>query len=302
MPLWPPMGGKLFAFGGVVRYTDSRRLLQAGSGPGAGYQRAFFLIPGGERGVLPCAERQGPRGRHGSFAFRAIYVTPPTPRAGGRSTREATTAWAKWSDVDRHIRFSPRGSLQPRGVERERRERLNWICPITLAVSMVILFSPGTSLAADVYEWRDGEGSAHFTDDLSQVPSFYRENARKLSLPEHNAPRPVGEGDEVGTQEEREEDLAPPPAVDAYTECETELQGEKDRLQKQLAEDQARLEDVNRGLHLEARTRFRGELERERSALRQRIADAERTQTEVFPQREWQCRRKRVGLPAPSSP
>ena len=162
-----------------------------------------------------------------------------------------------------------------------------------------VLFITIPASSAEVYQWKDGAGIVHFTDDLSRVPPPYREKVRELSLPEAQttAPEPQLEQPPAPEQEEEAETL--PQAVDPYTECMQQLQKEKDRLSEQLASDQARLKEVNAAVHQTTRARIENELERERADLRARISAAERAQQEVIPQKEWECQRKRVELPAP---
>jgi hypothetical protein len=171
---------------------------------------------------------------------------------------------------------------------------------VLAAVSLTFLWSSGFLKAETMYEWKDAEGNVHFTDDVGQVPPAFRDKVKELSLPEASppgagvqAPPPPVPLDETPAE-------SPAPAEDAYTECQHELQKEKDRLSQQLADDQARLAEVNRSMHLTATTRFLSELRTERAALRDRIAEAQRIQQEVFPQKEWECQRKRVLLPQPS--
>lgn len=47
---------------------------------------------------------------------------------------------------------------------------------IALVVALLALLQAGAA-SAEIYRWTDAEGNLHFTEDLSQVPSQYREQA-----------------------------------------------------------------------------------------------------------------------------
>jgi len=178
-----------------------------------------------------------------------------------------------------------------------------WTRAVAVSAFLAVCFSPWPSFSAEVYEWRDDHGNVHFTDDFNQVPLPRREAARRLSMPEERSVAPVQEEGERPSapppSEGEDEGFSPPFTLDPHSECVSELRKEKDRLSKQLLEDQNKLDQVTRQLHLTPVTRARSVLERERAALRRSIAEAQRIREEVFPQKEWECRRKRVELPLP---
>jgi len=51
--------------------------------------------------------------------------------------------------------------------------------------SIILLFGimaiSGAAQAAD-YEWTDGQGGLHFTDDLDKIPAKYRKNSREINV------------------------------------------------------------------------------------------------------------------------
>ncbi len=64
-----------------------------------------------------------------------------------------------------------------------------------------------------LYQWIDGKGNAHITDDLNKVPSKYRAKAKRLESTDGAdetqavAPEPEDEETERADREEREENL-----------------------------------------------------------------------------------------------
>ena len=46
---------------------------------------------------------------------------------------------------------------------------------VWIAILILLLVLPSVSHAADIYKWVDKDGTANFTDDLSKVPSEYRD-------------------------------------------------------------------------------------------------------------------------------
>jgi len=70
-----------------------------------------------------------------------------------------------------------------------------------VAVASILLFLLLLPVAAraDIYQWEDNQGTMHFTDDVSTIPSQYRKNASPLVhegpsviSPEKSSPAPAG--------------------------------------------------------------------------------------------------------------
>ena len=55
---------------------------------------------------------------------------------------------------------------------------------LPLIVLSVLLLPTPVTWAADMYRWTDGQGTIHFTDDLSKIPAQYLDRARKINAPE----------------------------------------------------------------------------------------------------------------------
>lgn len=151
-------------------------------------------------------------------------------------------------------------------------------CRVKMAsvmVSLVLLAGP--LFAAQVYQWTDAEGTTHFTDDLSQVPSSQRDRTEVLTLPEGPPPSPSGA--------EEEEQAGELPAQDSRTEleemlvdplaaCQGSVRGEAMKLKKQMDGDTKRLAEINRQMHRTPFAREKNDLQRERVELKQRIEEA----------------------------
>ncbi len=143
--------------------------------------------------------------------------------------------------------------------------------------AVLLLFLACPLLAGQVYQWTDAEGTTHFTDDLTQVPSSKRDSAEVLTLPEGPPPRP--------SSPEEEKDAEETPALDSRTEleemlvdpiaaCQGAVRGEAMKLKKQMDADAKRLEELNREIHRTAISREKNELQRERVALKKRLEEA----------------------------
>ncbi len=48
------------------------------------------------------------------------------------------------------------------------------------AVAGFLLLSPAAPSRADIYRWEDGQGTVHFTDDVTTIPSRYRKGSTLL--------------------------------------------------------------------------------------------------------------------------
>ena len=105
---------------------------------------------------------------------------------------------------------------------------------LTLAVlgasvaCLLLLLSPAVS-RADIYQWKDNQGTIHFTDDETTIPAKYRKNSNRLIReapsvisPEKASPSPgmkqaplpgsarggLSAEEEVAQEDAREEELA----------------------------------------------------------------------------------------------
>jgi hypothetical protein len=48
------------------------------------------------------------------------------------------------------------------------------------AVACIFLFLSPASSRADIYQWKDNQGTVHFTDDETTIPAKYRKNSSRL--------------------------------------------------------------------------------------------------------------------------
>jgi len=59
--------------------------------------------------------------------------------------------------------------------------RLRWpLAVLGGAVVCILLLSPAVPSRADIYQWEDGQGTVHFTDDVTTIPSRYRKSSTLL--------------------------------------------------------------------------------------------------------------------------
>ena len=158
---------------------------------------------------------------------------------------------------------------------------------IALFVMALVTFAfPGTLLGT-IYSWQDEQGNTHFTDDLTRVPPSQRERVMVEHLPE----QPVNVTP------------APPPAVppsdtpdndtfepkDGYEECQKRVTEEKEKLTTQLEQDEDRLVELNRVIHRATTSRQKNAYQRERVAVKERIAKVQEALLETIPPMEHEC-------------
>ncbi len=138
---------------------------------------------------------------------------------------------------------------------------------------------------ATIYRWQDAQGNTHFTDDLTRVPPSQRERATVENLPEQPAnvtPAPSPPPPATPTQD-------PSEPVDNYKECQKKVTEEKERWTNQLEEDQDRLVELNRVIHRATTSRKRNQWQRERVAVKDRIAKSQQMLLETLPPMEHEC-------------
>ncbi len=118
-----------------------------------------------------------------------------------------------------------------------------------LAVLMfaLVFLATGSSFSQSTYHWTDEKGTVHFTDDLSKIPSQYRNQIKIIKAPE----TPPTKTDSPPKPEKSDE------RVRKYLEEYDRKVAEKRELEKRAAELEEELE------YSEARLREIDELERE---------------------------------------
>jgi hypothetical protein len=149
-------------------------------------------------------------------------------------------------------------------------------------VAVTVTF-PGTAQAT-VYQWQDKEGNVHFTDDLTTVPRSYREKVEVKDLPE-----PSVSVTPVSVELQDAQTKTPPEPDDPYVECQERVEKEKERWTRQLEQDQDRLVELNRMIHRSTASRRKNAYQRERVAVKDRIAKAEQYLRETLPPMESDC-------------
>ena len=171
---------------------------------------------------------------------------------------------------------------------------------VGLAFLGLLVFFPFQAQAV-TYQWTDEQGNIHFTDDLTNVPPSFREYVETVPLPEYEhppSPAPAATTPPAYPLPEKEDEpfsLEPgrSPLLGPAAKCREELYKEKKRLKKQLASDQARLEELKKLIHRTARSRLKNRYQRERVQVKERILQAQKVMDEGWPQRERECEGKK---------
>jgi hypothetical protein len=79
------------------------------------------------------------------------------------------------------------------------------------------------------------------------------------------------------------------PPVSAYRECLKKVQEEKERLTRQLEEDEDRLVELNRVIRRSTTSRKKNTYQRERVAVKERIEKVEQALRDKLPPMEREC-------------
>ena len=104
------------------------------------------------------------------------------------------------------------------------------------AASLLFLSPPGTS-RADIYQWKDDQGTLHFTDDVSTIPPPFRKKATQLireapSVISPSRTSPPPDGQEAGHS------TAGAPSKEGVTQ---DPEREKEELGSQVEQQKARI-------------------------------------------------------------
>ena len=77
-----------------------------------------------------------------------------------------------------------------------------------LLILIGLIFYCAVSWGQEIYQWVDGKGTLHFTDDLSLVPERYRNQVQKKKPPKEPSP---SLSPQVDQSDETERKFEPPP-------------------------------------------------------------------------------------------
>ena len=125
------------------------------------------------------------------------------------------------------------------------------LCPLVLPVH------------ATTYQWEDEQGNINFSDDLTRVPPSSREKVVEVPLPVSSG-RTSTDKDAPAADAQEASDASPGVQdgvgssgqdVDPYGDCMEKLDEKTQQLEKQLAADRARLEDLITGIRRTTITR-----------------------------------------------
>ena len=114
--------------------------------------------------------------------------------------------------------------------------------PLLLFIILSVLLLPTpVTWAAEMYRWTDGQGTIHFTDDLSKIPPQHLDRARKIDAPEST---PVQE--ETPRPSEPKEDRVKKYLEEFDRKVETKRKYEKrvSELQEELTLIEERLKEI----------------------------------------------------------
>ena len=155
---------------------------------------------------------------------------------------------------------------------------------IALFVMALVTFAFPRVSQATFYSWQDAQGNTHFTDDLTRVPPSQRERVEVQDLPEYpvNVAPAASPPPATPTQD-------PSEPVDSYKECQKKVTEEKEKWTQQLEQDEDRLVELNRVIHRTTSARKKNGFQRERVAVKDRIAKSQEALRETLPPMEHQC-------------
>jgi len=157
---------------------------------------------------------------------------------------------------------------------------------ISLFVMALVTFAFLGMSQATIYSWQDAQGNTHFTDDLTRVPPSQRERVKVENLPDEpvNVTPAASPPSAMQTQDSSESE-----PVDNYKECQKKVTEEKERWTRQLEQDEDRLVELNKAIHRTSVSRQKNELQRERVAVKDRIAQSQQMLLEKLPPMENEC-------------
>lgn len=157
---------------------------------------------------------------------------------------------------------------------------------IALFVMALVTFAFPRMSQATIYSWQDEQGNTHFTDDLTRVPPSQRERVKVENLPEEpvNVTAAVASPSAMQTPDSSESE-----PVDNYKECLKKVTEEKERWTRQLEQDEDRLVELNKAIHRTSISREKNEFQRERVAVKDRIAQSQQALLEKLPPMEHEC-------------
>jgi len=71
--------------------------------------------------------------------------------------------------------------MEPKPSPFPHPRRLRWpLAVLGGAIACILLLSSAAPSRADIYRWEDGQGTVHFTDDITTIPSQYRKGSTLL--------------------------------------------------------------------------------------------------------------------------
>ena len=113
----------------------------------------------------------------------------------------------------------------------------------TLAFLSVVSFSAAN---AELYMWKDAQGTTHFTEDLGKVPKKLRKNVRNLEADDSSSPAPSTPSASAATGAEKVGNSAPPPVSDKVETATDQLYAGKsyEQWKKEFSDREASMGEV----------------------------------------------------------
>ncbi len=175
--------------------------------------------------------------------------------------------------------------------------RLLYCLAVTVLSLLVVGIPFPPLLQAATYQWEDEEGNVNFSDDLTRVPPAFREKTVERSGPVSE----TGASGERRAVSGMEDDsgvsgstVAPAATsgeeADPYEECMEGVDQRKDKLEKQLAADKARLEDLTLGIRRTTLARAKRQYKKERIQVEEKIRQTEKALRTEVPGQVKECR------------
>ena len=157
---------------------------------------------------------------------------------------------------------------------------------ITLLVILLLLQAFPAQVQGAFYQWVDGQGVTHFTDDQEKIPSQYRARAKELKLLETPAVSRPAPNPAPPEQAARAKAAANPggQTEEWWRERFSELRGELKELQDGLPDKQTKVAELRRKRAIYTRAQDRVALNAMRDAIsadETRIAELQKQLAEL---------------------
>ena len=113
--------------------------------------------------------------------------------------------------------------------------------PYGISILLVMFFTVSLVDAAEIYRWRDEKGTVYFTDDVSKIPEQYRDQIRKMEVPQEDVKETekIEMSDESATRVEKYLN-----DIEKKIESKRQLEKRVSELEEELEVSEDRLKDI----------------------------------------------------------